>query len=59
MSKWHMGFTDQTNVETTLREAILCASQSATKQRVDIKFCHEILPVVVRTDSFQEETTGS
>ena len=26
MSKWHMGFTDQTNVETTLRKAILCAS---------------------------------
>ena len=26
MSKWHMGFAAQTNVETTLRKAILCAS---------------------------------
>ena len=58
MSNWHLGFTDPTNVETALRKGESLCFQSAAKQRVDIHFCHEIISGVVRTDSFQEETTG-
>ena len=57
MSKWHMGFTDQTTVETTLRKGILCASNSNQLQSnvSTSNSVTKILPVVVRTDSFQEE----
>ena len=55
MSKWHMGFTDQTNVETTLRKAILCASNQLQSNVSTSNSVTKILPVVVRNDSIQED----
>ena len=58
MSKWHMGFTDQTNVETKLCTAF-CVLPISCKATCRHPILSQILPVVDHTHAFQEETTGS